>query len=61
MDSDTDGYVTLRLSPEGFPLLPLVCFPEADARRAGRGMVGWLARFDEEPDHTPDGSEMWGW
>jgi len=59
--SDTDGDFTLRLPPEGFPLLPLVCLTEADARRAGRGIVGWSARFDEESDHTPDESEGWSW
>jgi len=56
--SDTDdGYITLRLPPEGFPLLSRVCLPEADARRAGRGMSGWFARSDEELDHAPDESE----
>lgn len=36
----SDGHVTFKLPPESSPFLSWMCLPEADIRRAGRGMVG---------------------
>lgn len=36
----SDGHVTFKPPLESFPSLSWICLPEADVRRAGRGMVG---------------------
>ena len=56
-----DGHATLRPPLGDFPFLSCVCLPEADVRRAGSGIIGLFAFFDEESDHAPDESGVLGW